>query len=224
MEMTETDYSEEMARMAIERQGLYGLLATVFREEMTTDLLGHLLNPDFQENLSAAGVDVEAFSKLEPGKTLLDNLDLEFSRLFMGPGKHVSPYESVHRGGDDGTLWGQETVALKNFIEQSGFTYDENYYGLPDHISVELEFMAHLSETEAECWRQNDPEKAANCQLFQKSFLNKHLGCWVGIFSDKVAELAEHPFYQQMALLTRNFVEIDQQELNQIDTSKVTLN
>lgn len=208
---------EEMARMAIERNGLYGLLAAVFRSELTGDILGHLLDSDFQQDLAAAGADVDAFSSLKLAEAPLDDLSLEFSRLFMGPGKHASPYESVHMGGESGSLWGPETSAVKKFIEQSGFAYDENYHGLPDHISVELEFMAHLTGVEAEAWRLRDSDRAINCVRFQKEFLGRHLARWAGLFSKKVALLAELPFYSTMAMLTRDFVEAENQALDKID-------
>jgi TorA maturation chaperone TorD len=212
---------EEMAGMAMERNGLYSLLAAVFRSELTGDILGHLLDPGFQRDLAAVGFSTDALSSLTPGAASLDELSLEFSRLFMGPGKHVAPYESVHLGGEGGSLWGPETSAVKKFIEKSGFAYDEDFHGLPDHISVELEFMAHLTGVEAEAWRRRDPEKTMNSLRFQKEFLARHLGRWVASFSDKVAELAEIPFYPQMASLSQNFVEAESQELNRIDHIKV---
>jgi len=213
-----------MARMAMERNGLYGLLASVFREELSADLLNHLLSPDFLEGLAAVGVDVAALSALEPDDALLESLSIEFSRLFVGPGKHVPPYESVHLGGDGGTLWGPETSTLKRFIEQAGFKYDEKFHGLPDHISVELEFMAHLTGQEADFWREKDQEKAINCLRFQKDFLDRHLGRWVGLFLDEVTELAEFPIYQQMAYLAQNFVAAESDELSSIDDLEVLSN
>ena len=201
----------------MERNGLYGLLAAVFRSELTGDILGHLLDPGFRRDLAAVGFDVDGFSSLEPNEASLDDLSLEFSRLFMGPGNHASPYESVHTGGAGGSLWGPETSAVKRFIEQSGFAYDAEYHGLPDHIGVELEFMAHLTGVEAEAWRARDRGKAMNCLRFQKEFIDRHLGRWAGPFSEKVAELAELPFYPAMAMLARDFVEAEQQELKRMD-------
>jgi len=210
---------EEMARMAIERNGLYSLLATVFRSELTADLLGQMLDTDFLQKLAEVGVDIEALSSMTSTETTLEELSLEFSRLFMGPGRHVPPYESVILGGDNGSLWGPQTSAVKRFIEKSGFSYDEKYHGLPDHISVEHEFMAHLTSLEADAWREGDTNKALNCLQLQREFLDSHLGCWMAAFSDRVEELAELPFYTQMAVLTRNFVEAALLALKKIDYS-----
>ncbi len=193
--------------MAMQRNGLYRLLSSVFREEMTEDMLRHFLNDDFLRYLYAAGVNVRAFSSLKPNAESLDELSLEFTRLFIGPGKHVSPYESVHLGGDSGSLWGSETSAVKRFIEKSGFAYDKNYHDLPDHISVELEFMAHLIGLEADARLSGDSEKAKNSVRFQKEFLDRHLGRWIKLFSRKVEELANLPFYTEIAALTSDFVE-----------------
>ncbi len=214
---------DELARMAIERSRLYGLLATIFRAEPTTVLLQHLLKPDFLNDLAAVGIDTDALTALKPAEALLTELKLEFSRLFFGPGKHVSPYESVHLGGAGGSLWGPETSAVKKFIEHAGFAYDANYHGLPDHISVELELMAHLTELEAEAWRNADTDKALNCLQFQKAFISGHLGRWVASFSDKVTELAETALYPQMAALTRDFVKSEFHELKDINHLKTRL-
>ena len=215
---------DKMARMAMERNGLYNLLATIFRNELSADLLGHLLDADFLGNLADVGVNIEALLSLKPDETSLDDLSLEFSRLFIGPGKHVSPYESVHLGGEGGALWGTETTAVKRFIEKSGFSYDEKYHGLPDHISVEHEFMAHLTSLEAEAWRNGEPKKAINCLHIQQKFLDQHLGRWIESFSNKVETLAKMPFYAEMAKLARDFVQADNQELRNIDSLDAQLN
>ncbi len=52
---TGIDKPEEMARMALERQGLYRLLATVFRSEIKRDLLHELLSPEYLDLLTTAG-------------------------------------------------------------------------------------------------------------------------------------------------------------------------
>ncbi len=200
----------------MERNSLYNLLAAVFRCELTADLLGHLLDAGFLQSLAAVGVDVDSFSSLERDQSSLNQLSLEYSRLFLGPGRHVSPYESVHLGGG-GSLWGPGTTAVKKFIEKSGFAYDEKYHGLPDHISVENEFMAHLTGLEAQAWQCGNSEKAVNLQRRQREFLDQHLGRWLEAFSKKVRQLAQLPFYSEMANLARDFVVIDQLELREID-------
>ena len=216
--MTGPENPEELARMAKERNGLYSLLAAVFREKMSGGLLNQLLAPDFLSMMAEVGIDTSDLTDLVPDDDFQEDLFLEFSRLFFGPGKHASPYESVYRGAG-GTLWGPETSAVKKFIEQAGFAYEEAFHGLPDHISVELEFMAHLTGLEADAWQAGDKDKAINCIHFQKEFMDRHLSTWVGAFANRVAELAEMPLYPQLATLICDFVEAENQELTTVPLS-----
>jgi len=138
-------------------------------------------------------------------------LGLEFTRLFIGPGRHVSAHESVFAEMDGGTssLWGRKTVEVKNFIETAGLGYQPEFTGIPDHISVELEFMQKLTEWEAEKWTQQDRKSAEYSSTVQRLFLNQHLLCWLPQFCDAVIEQAELPFYRSMAELTRNYMEFE---------------
>ena len=204
---------EELTGIAVERAALYRFLASIFQQEMTIDLLTRILNDKFLAFLAGVGADAGSLATLVPGKELEEELSQEYTRLFIGPGRHVSPYESVHLGGDSGSLWGPQTTALKKFIESAGSTYTDIYRDLPDHISVELEFMAQLTEIEADAWRANNSSKALNSIQFQKEFLAHHLGRWTHSFSVRVEELAEHPIYPQMALVVRNFVDDEIKEL-----------
>ena len=107
-------------------------------------------------------------------KELIEDLAVEYARLFLGPDKHISPHESVHHerdGGDWGALWGKSTVEVKKFIESAGLEYISEYSGMPDHISVELEFMQQATSREAQAWESNDSEGALYCLKMEKKFL-----------------------------------------------------
>lgn len=85
---------------------------------------------------------------------LLEDLAIEYSRLFIGPGRHISPHESVHlkEEGGRGLLWGEAAVKVKKFIEFSGLHYKPEYSGMPGHISVELEFMQIVTQKTGQNW------------------------------------------------------------------------
>ena len=138
---------------------------------------------------------------------------MEFTRLFIGPGRHISPHESIFTevDGDAGGLWGTTTVEVKKFIETTGLDYDQTFTGLPDHISVELEFMQKLTEWEADKWIVKDSASADYCLSVQRMFLEQHLLCWLPQFCDAVIDMAEIPFYRAMAKLTKNYMEFERQ-------------
>ena len=208
---------EERTAVARQRSNIYGLLATVYRQEISPDLLQQIKDPRFLGVLSDLGLELSSdFFKKTEGE-LLDDLAVEYTRLFLGPGRHISPHESVHQKRHDaevGQLWGEVTVEVKKFIESAGLQYRSEYRGLPDHISVELEFMEQLILREEQAWRENDNEGAENCLRMEKRFIDEHLIRWIPAFCEKVVEDAELPFYREMALLTKQYVEFEKEEMN----------
>jgi len=153
-----------------------------------------------------------------PENELVEELAVEYARLFLGPGEHISPHESVHHevdGGDWGLLWGQETVKVKQFMESAGLAYAADYKGIPDHISVELEFLQKLTLGEGTAWAEEDIEGAVFGLKMEKMFIKKHLIKWVPMFCDKVIARANAPFYREMAEVTKGFVQFEQQKIDE---------
>jgi len=197
------------ARTAMERSALYGFLVTVFRSEPTEPQIKEMKSPSFQEALG--GLDL---GFLEPDETeLARDLAVEYAALFLGPGGHVSPHESVHVE-DGGQLLGEATAAVKTYIEACGFEYDPDYHGLPDHISTELEFMAEVTRQEAVAWQECDFTKVSNCLEYEGEFLDRHLGRWAPSFCEKVTQRAELPFYRRIVEVTQNFLEAEVGEID----------
>jgi len=92
---------------------------------------------------------------------LAEDLAVEFTRLFIGPGPHISPHESVNTETHDvkeAALWSAQTVKVKKFIEAAGLEYDDSFSGMPDHVTAELEFMQRLAAKEAEAWATPNEE------------------------------------------------------------------
>ena len=207
---------EERTAMTRQRSHVYGFLAAVYRQEITADLLGQIKDPRFLGVFSDLGVDLSSdfFKKSE--KALLDDLAVEYARLFLGPGRHISPHESVHHikpDEQDSQLWGKTTVEVKKFIESTGLQYRSEYRGLPDHISVELEFMEHMILQEARAWGEEDRDGVLDCLNMEKAFMDQHLICWIPGFCEKIIREAEIPFYGEMAALTNNFIEFEKEAL-----------
>lgn len=208
----------ELADTATARGQIYGFLARVFRVEPTEAFLRELKDPRLSGVLSDLGVALgdEFFSK--PEEELVEDLAVEYTRLFLGPGEHISPHESVHHkvdGGGWGGLWGQETVKVKQFIESAGLGYAGDYTGIPDHIGVELEFLQKLTLREATAWAEEDIEGAVYGLKMEKMFIEEHLIKWVPLFCDKVIALANAPFYREMAEVTKGFVKFEQEKIEE---------
>jgi len=214
MDKTEKQQREAVARM---RSHLYGFLATVYRQEVTPDLFRRVKDPQFLEALSDLGADWSGDFSKKSEEEILEDLAMEYAMLFLGPGKHISPHESVHHQREDGQwgqLWGESTVEVKKFIETAGLNYHSDFTGMPDHISAELEFMERVTEREGQAWKENDEKAALYCRKIEKKFIEEHLLKWIPQFCDKVTEAAELPFYRDIAVLTKHFIVFEKEETN----------
>ncbi len=203
---------KELAESANYRSNVYGLLAAVFRQEPGVALIRKLRAPPLWGVFSDLGVDLGELFFTTPESQLVEIMAQEFTRLFIGPSSHISAHESIFSDMDNGVsaLWGESTVAVKSFIEATGLDYNPEFNGVPDHVSVELEFMQRMTEWEADKWRQQDRENAEYCLEVQRMFLDQHLSTWLPQFCDVVIKQADIRFYAGVAELTKNFLEFEQ--------------
>ncbi len=204
---------KELADSARARSSIYELLATVFREEPTEAIIKELRGPRLSGVFSDMEVGLGEKFYNDPVPEVTESLILEFTRLFIGPGNHISPHESVYVEADSGAggLWGAKTVEVKKLIESTGLDYEPQYTGIPDHISVELEFMHKLTELESNNWMQGDRKSATRCQSMQGQFLEQHLLRWTTPLYAAIIDQAELPFYREMAELLKTFMDFEQQ-------------
>lgn len=206
----------DMTEHAQQRSNVYGFLASVYRKELTAEVLAQIKDRKFKEVLSALGVQLGKEFYSEPEAELIENLAIEYTRLFLGPGKHISPHESIHNERDDGdwgTHWGASTVEVKKFVESLGLKYKETDTSIPDHISVELELMQKVIDKERETRSENSEKEALHYLKIEKLFMDDHLIKWIPGFCDKIIAESDLSFYREMAKITRDYIEYDRAEL-----------
>ena len=137
----------------------------------------------------------------------VERLEVEFNRLFVGPGHlRCPPYESVYDRerprGEAGLLAGPSVFDVKKLYAQAGFQLSSSFEDYPDHISVELEFMAHLCGKESRSG-EGDARRWAS---WEAEFLDRHIGRWAIQFADSVLRSTSHPFYVAGATLLKRFM------------------
>lgn len=154
----------------------------------------------------------EALSKAE-ARLSLTALDLpvlipEYHRLFVGPARlPVPPYESVYREGWQ--VFGETTLEVKRRYAEAGYTLDPSFTDLPDHVAVELAFMALLAEEEAKAWEAQDTAAASAWLARERTFLDDHLSRWLPAFCERLLASTETAFYRRLAVELREFVTLD---------------
>jgi len=150
----------------------------------------------YPEKELVAALDEGLFENERTTNPTVDQLQQEYTRLFIGPGDPpCHPYESVYRNnGSDassGQVLGESTKSVVDWYRRYDLMADSAWNDLPDHIAVELEFAGYLKET--------DPNAC-------EAFLNEHPRQWIDEFLTDVEAHAEIPFYRDLATVTKQVI------------------
>lgn len=178
------------------------LLAACFYEPdkallMEEDLLGNL-----RECLSTEYPGAVAFvDSMDKAIQRYSNEELKVvhARLFLGPFALIAaPYGSVYL--DEGRrVMGDSTMAVIKWYEQEGLARSEDCKDLPDHISVELEFVSFLAYKEINALENSDPSAADEYAAKQRSFADELLSPWVPEFCETIRKGTDNEFYTALA-------------------------
>lgn len=212
--------SPAMADLAGGRAAVYGVLASLYLEPPSADLVRGLLDLSASPEMSdlfdgPAAVCLRRFAASYGGD--LDCLRQEFHDLFLVPlGHYVTPYEAVYRDervvGETrvgGLLMGPSTVAVLSAYRESGLQVASDCGELPDHVGIEISFIALLCTREREAWQSGDAGGARQLLRQEEQFVNHHLLKWVPDLCRRIADNARSDFYRGVALLTEEFLRAD---------------
>ncbi len=131
-----------------------------------------------------------------PTATLQD----QYVRLFVvNPQQTVcSPYESFYLDPDLHAA-GWVRAQLEQKYAAAGLVLAPDFQGLPDHVSVELEFLAFLCSREADAWDGKDVHRGREFLHQQQTFLEQHLGRWFSDFARDVLRADPGGLYGSLA-------------------------
>ena len=183
--------------------GLWGLLSEVYtyplnREKLT--LLSGLVSED--ESLARALAALRnALVDVTDWDRLAEDLNVEYTRLFEGPG-HVPapPYASFYLNG--GLLMGPETVAVRRAYLEWNVAPVQMGRVPDDHIALELAFMSHLCKEARAALISGDDTRSQSLLDAQRRFLRDHLLTWLPRFCAAVASAEPHRFFAELVKAT----------------------
>jgi DMSO reductase family type II enzyme chaperone len=107
----------------------------------------------------------------------------------------------------------QEMADITGFYRAFGFDLGGVTRERPDHLAAELEFMHVLALKEAYAFNGGNAEHVEICIDAQRKFLKDHLGRWVSLFAQALAQTAGLAPYVALAQFTAAFVEADAKRL-----------
>jgi DMSO reductase family type II enzyme chaperone len=217
-----------MSERAEIRSRVYGVLSTAFsspREGMGAPgaPLGAVLILREAARALGAPIPERALAAIEEGTRHAtmnlaqggaDELEVEYNRLFVGPGApRVYPYESLYRD-STGLVMGPSAGEVLQTYRRNGLAINTAFKDLPDHIAVELEFMARFCCEEARAESAGRADLALRLKQEQRSFLDAHLATWLPAMCEKVIRETTSTMYRGFAEIAATFVGWDRDRLD----------
>ena len=207
-----SEYSDLMRS----REHMYRFLGRLYRVEVDGDLLNQMQGMSFPAESSDAELS-KGYRMLEeylhkPWGDPVTDLAVDFARVFLGAGiinaYAAYPYESVYTSPERLVMQDarDQVVALyrsKGLDISAALDFPE------DHISLELEFMAHLCLEVQKALAVQDLSAVSACLKEQVNFLLQHLLNWVPAFCADVEKHAETSFYKGAAQITESYLRLD---------------
>ncbi len=183
------------------RTKTYRLLSLLYKTEITEETFNALSTLTFPDGKGFSNLSKEILNHANELKVYIDNLAVDFARIFLAAGINQGnaafPYESVYTS--------SKKIVMQDAWEETKKLYSK--YGfvlknassdmLEDHISMELEFMAHLCEV-----RDVDYKLSS-------TFIKEHLLNWCETFCNDIKKFATEDFYKYLAEATLEFIKND---------------
>ena len=140
-------------------------------------------------------------------------LQEEYTRLFVDdiPELLAPPYASAYTS--SGEIIRYPARSVLEAYRQAELAFYSDSFELPDHLSVQLEFMVYLSNETLSARYLNQSERAAAFHTFQIQFLQEHLLYWVPTWCQRVSKEDRLGFYTAMAQLINDWLDNETREL-----------
>lgn len=198
------------------RAKTYGLLARLYREECTQELIDELYGLKWRVSTGNAALDrghklvATWLSGLwENSKT---ELAADYMRTFFGHGYsgHAAayPFESVYASEKRLLMQGARDEILALY-RAAGLDKQESWKEGEDHIALELEYMQVLIDRTVTALREDRVEDAYNLVKCQYSFMENHLGAWAPLLTEQMRDFTKTAFYEGLSYMTDGFLQVD---------------
>ncbi len=135
-----------------------------------------------------------------PQQFLLE-LERDYTRIFFASSPRLAYlFESVYR---EGGLLQQSTFDVARLYHDAGIAPSQEFTLPPDHIALELEFLAFLFFQEAQALATQQADSASYAQSLRRTLLDRHLLQFAHILAARLAEHARCELYRATAAALR---------------------
>jgi putative dimethyl sulfoxide reductase chaperone len=141
-----------------------------------------------------------AYTGVDEGAILLD-LERDYTWLFFASKPRIAYlFGSVY---GEGKLYQESTFEITRLYYETGLKLDESFKLPPDHIAVELEFMAYLAFNEQDALTAGNEENASYAAGLQERVLKDYLCPLALNVGDRIADQGKTVFYRAIGHVLR---------------------
>jgi TorA maturation chaperone TorD len=188
------------------RLELVTFLIDAFADVPDEEFVGNLLDGDVRlpddevnERLDEGFDELRAFVAENEDRdpaTVQDELEREFTRLFVGPRPPILPHETYYR--EDTDFRGEGLARVEASYGGSGWQPPESYPEENDYVAVELAFLRYLVRQQRAGRRETFG--------FQRVFHEEHLSEWIDELAADIRERTDERFYAAVASILEGYV------------------
>jgi TorA maturation chaperone TorD len=112
------------------------------------------------------------------------------------------PYESLYAG----VTGNEAALSIAASYRAGKCRIAEHIKNAPDHLGVELSFIADLCAREADALECGDEGATKETRDISAAFMADHLGCWATSFGDEMISFSTTDFYRGVGHLLKSFI------------------
>lgn len=203
----------ELITLLEARKKLYQYLHFLFQEPVYESIFHELKDNssmlELAQRYDGGRIILKFFN--HPSKKFLKKEQMEYQRLFLGPGPlGAPPWESYYRSNDN-LLSEDWNCQVRSRYQRYGLTFIRNKNEPDDHLLLELEFLTFLINA---CLQVKDPEHFQLLISEQISFIENHLVKWIPLFCQRVVDCSNSQLYVGAAMLLTDYLGYDLESLH----------
>lgn len=185
------------------------LAADVLREEVQATAT----TPGFGE-LPVAHLDLRPALAALPSS--MATLHEEFNRVFgLVYARDCTPYETEYLSADEPFHRAQQMADIAGFYQAFGLRPSAKHPERPDHVALQLEFMAVVLTKKRLAGEQPDAEHlVSTCDEVQRAFVRDHLAPWLPSFATNLSRKAGSGFYAEVGRFLAAFIPTERQRFD----------
>ncbi len=104
-----------------------------------------------------------------------------YSRLFLAPPFPAPINAGIHL---DGSLMGKSVIGMETLYQRNGLEKDAEFRDLPDHLALQLQFMAWMLARAVEADEAGDTRERDRILLDARVFCEHYLCSWLPLFGN----------------------------------------